>query len=169
MLSAATNSGNTDEILVGEYGVVVCQQCGALPLREAGGEQRVDAVGAAVDAEADGGGASVIGVLNEFLEYGGALRVVDQNLSDPARQIDLLPEVFQKDRPRFHFPPAIGGSEVSLCEQVDRSFNRRWNFHGVGQKIRVCFQAEENFYEMKELLWQSDISFSRRCISFIRL
>lgn len=77
MLGAATNSGNTDEILVGENGVVVGQQCGALPLREAGREQRVDAVGAAVEAEADGGGASVIGVLNEFLEYGGALRIVE--------------------------------------------------------------------------------------------
>lgn len=96
VLCAATNTRNTNEVFVGENGVVVCQQRRPLPLLEGGGEQGVYAVGTAVEAEADGGGAGVISVLNEFLEDGGTLRVVEQNLSDPARQIDLLPEVFQK-------------------------------------------------------------------------
>ena len=133
MLSAATNPRNTNEVLVSENGVVVYEQCRPLPLREGGGEQGVDAVGAAVEAEADGGGAGVISVLNELLEDGGALRVVEQNLSDPTRQIDLLPEVFQKDRLRFHFPPAMYRLFVRSIDQSTAD----WDFHGVGDQKKT--------------------------------
>lgn len=53
---------------------------------------------AAVEAERDGGGAGVVGVLYELFQDGGSLRVVQQNLADAPRQINRLPEVFQKNR-----------------------------------------------------------------------
>ena len=97
MLGAPANLGDADEILLGEDGVVEGKQCGSLPLREGVGEQGAGRVGAAVEAERDGGGAGVVGVLYELLQDGGSLRVVEQNLADAARQINRLAEVFQKD------------------------------------------------------------------------
>ena len=98
MLGAPANLGDADEILLGEDGVVEGKQCGSLPLREGVGEQGAGRVGAAVEAERDGGGAGVVGVLYELLQDGGSRRVVEQNLADAPRQINRLPEVFQKNR-----------------------------------------------------------------------
>ena len=94
VLAAASDLGDADEILLGEDGVVVGEQGGALPLREGVREERVAAVGAAVEAEGDGGGAGVVGVLDELLEDSGSLRVVHQDLADSAREVHCLPEVF---------------------------------------------------------------------------
>lgn len=76
MFSAAADSGNADEIIGGENGVVEGEEGGALPLGEGIGEEGVGGVGAAVQAEADGGGGGVVGILNQFLEDGRAFGVV---------------------------------------------------------------------------------------------
>lgn len=80
-LLAAADAGDAGEVVVGEGGVIVGEQGGALPLRERRAEQRVGAVGAAVKAEEDPRGPCVIGVLDELPQRGGALRVVGQHLA----------------------------------------------------------------------------------------
>lgn len=96
LLLAAADARDADKVVLGEDGVVVGQERGALPLREVRGEEGAGGVAAAVEAEADGGGAGVVGVLDQLLEHGGAFRVVDQDLPDPPGQIHLLPEVLQQ-------------------------------------------------------------------------
>lgn len=98
MLATPTDPRNASEILVREDGVVVGQQGGALPLREGAAQERPGAVDAAVQAQADGGGAGVVGVLDHLLQDRGALGVVEQDLPDPPRQVDLLAEVLDEDR-----------------------------------------------------------------------
>lgn len=69
-------------------------------------------MGAAVEAEGNGGGAGIIGVLYELLEDGGSLGVVQQNLADTAGEVNRLAEVFEEDRfrrRRRHFIRRIGG------------------------------------------------------------
>lgn len=78
-LPAVPDAGDTGEVLVGEDGVVVGEQRRALPLREGGREQRACAVRAAVEAEADAGRPRVVGVLDELLQRGCALRVVGKH------------------------------------------------------------------------------------------
>jgi len=94
VLGASADLGDADEIVLGENGVVVGQQRRSLPLRERVREQRVAAVGAAIEAERDGGGAGVVCILYKLLEDRGSLRIVEQNLADAAREINRLPEIF---------------------------------------------------------------------------
>lgn len=105
VLITATDPGDTDEILLPENGVVVGQESGTLPLRERRGEQGVGGVDAAIQAEADRCGAGVVGVLDELLHDRRPLRVVHQHLADPPSQVNLLAEVFQKDRHRVRRRP----------------------------------------------------------------
>ena len=81
------------------------QAPGTLPLRERRGEQGVGGVDAAIQAEVDRGGAGVVGVLDELLHDRRPLRVVHQYLADPPSQVNLLAEVFQKDRHRVRRRP----------------------------------------------------------------
>jgi hypothetical protein len=97
-LPAVSDAGDAGEVLVGEHGVVVSKQRGALPLRERGGQQRRGPVRSAVEAEADARGAGVVGVLDELPQRGGALRVVGEHLADAAREVHALPEVLQEHR-----------------------------------------------------------------------
>jgi len=91
MLTTPTDPRNTNEILFGENRVVIGQERRAL---------RVRAMETAVQAEPDSGGAGIVGVLYELLEDRGPLRVVQQHLTDPPGEVNLLTEVFQKDRLR---------------------------------------------------------------------
>jgi len=94
VLGASADLGDADEIILGENGIIVGQQSGSLPLRERVREQRIATVGAAIEAERDGGGAGVVCILYELLEDRGSLRIVQQNLADAAREINRLPEIF---------------------------------------------------------------------------
>lgn len=100
MLTTPTDPRNTNEILFGENRVVIGQERRALPLRQGIRQERVRAMETAVQAEPDGGGAGIVGVLYELLEDRGPLRVVQQHLPDPPGEVNLLTEVFQKDRLR---------------------------------------------------------------------
>lgn len=53
-------------------------------------------MGAAVEAEANLGGASIVGVLDELLEYGGALGVVNQDLANAPGEVYPLPEILEQ-------------------------------------------------------------------------
>lgn len=55
-------------------------------------------MGAAVEAEADAGGAGVVRVLDELAQRGGALRVVGQHLADAAREVHPLAKVLEQHR-----------------------------------------------------------------------
>lgn len=100
MLTTPTDPRNTNEILFGENRVVKGQERRTLPLGQGVRQERLRAMDTAVQAEPDGGGACIVGVLYELLEDRGPLRVVQQHLPDPPGEINLLTEVFQKDRLR---------------------------------------------------------------------
>ena len=100
MLTTPTDPGNTNEILFGKNRVVKGQERRALPLNQGVGQERLRAMDTAVQAEPYGGGAGIVGVLYELLEDRGPLRVVQQHLPDPPGEVNLLTEVFQKDRLR---------------------------------------------------------------------
>ena len=112
MLITASNPRNTHKILLRELRIVVRQQSRALPLRQLLRQQRLTAVNPPVQAETHLGGTGVIGVLYQLLQHCRPLRIIQQHLSNPACEIHLLAEIFQKDRvwPRrrrrhgkFHF------------------------------------------------------------------
>lgn len=100
VLNTPTDPGNTYEIIVSENSVIVGQERRALPLRQGVRQERVGPVKPAVKAETDRCGAGIISVLNEFLEHRGPLRIVQQHLPYSTGQVNLLSEIFQKDRLR---------------------------------------------------------------------
>jgi len=142
-LPAVPDAGDAGEVLVGEHGVVVSKQRGALPLRERGGQQRRGPVRSAVEAEADARGAGVVGVLDELPKRGGALRVVGEHLADAAREVHALPEVLQEHRApaaRIHGGEApIGatgasGSEARVSGEA-AGMGRVW-LSDLGERVR---------------------------------
>lgn len=102
VFTASTDPRDAEEIVLGEDRVVEGKQGRALELGKGGGEKGVGGMGASVEAEADGGGAGVVGILDDLLEDGGALGVVEENLPDTAGKVNLLTEVLDEDRRRDH-------------------------------------------------------------------
>lgn len=96
LLLAVADPGDGDEVILREDGVVVGKERGPLPLRKIGGEEGLGAVGSAVEAEADPGGPSVVRVLDELLQHGSTLGVVDQDLADAPGEVDPLPEILEQ-------------------------------------------------------------------------
>ena len=94
VLTTPTDPGNAKKIVLSENGVVEGQERGALPLSEGVGQEGVRGVAATVKTEADGGGAGIVGVLNELLQHRRPLRVVQKHLADPPREVYFLTPVF---------------------------------------------------------------------------
>lgn len=99
---ASTDPGDAEEIVLGEDSVVEGEERRALEQGKRGGEEGVGGMGAAVEAEADGGGAGVVCILDDLLEDGGAFGVVEENLPDAAGKVNLLTEVLDEDSRSVH-------------------------------------------------------------------